>query len=579
MSDTDTEDVKPNLSWKVPCRDCILHIHAAGVPRHYSNKHPDMDIPEELRAKHLEYRRFRRQLKCLSTPKPPKAPRPVPSHRRNFIQLLKWHPARVEPFMNFLMSDFGGGLEENYARELSIIYGKLVCFEYEDLQQVDALTDAQRDNDLCNEGRILRVLGRLEESKARGSTRQKWLNCLLKASAWRAHILRKERDQTPEIQERIRKLDAVEPHWSKYKSSLNKRRVKEQRLSAKSVEELKEDGNWCSTEEWKTTVENSFPLFQAVVDKAKDTAPGTLPINDYAKGLNFCIALYFCENRPQRPGFLSALTVEDWVQIEEKKSYSTRVFKTAALYGEQHFTFGEKTLKAWKLYADCIRAHAPGGSLFFVTSNGYPIKVSRCLTDFSYATMGRHITATTLRAIVATEAEDKLGHEDAQKVHRADTHSMQTVKRHYDKRAAARAAEAADAVYTRLVGAPLNIPALDTMPMVTAMEQIGVLENGDDGGGNSDDIKMEPAQVWELASPPSARGVSRIAFSKNEVIFISKYGREKIHDWSRALREGHIKGILHPKRSAVSLKDCWRCVQKGTYIKKYGIDQYGFVIE
>lgn len=582
MSDTDTEDVDPNLSWKIPCRNCILHIHAGGVPRHYANKHPDMEIPNELRAKHLEYRRFRRSVKFPSTPKN-NAARPAPSHRRSYIQFLKWSPSKTEPFMNFLKSDFGGSLDHSYARELSVIYGKLVCFEYEDTKRVDELTDEQRDADMCNEGRILRILDHLDKSNARGSTRQKWLHCLLKAAAWRAHLLRKEKVQTPEIQERIKKLESVEPHWNKYKTALHKRKTKEQRLSAKSVDERKEDGNWCSTEEWKAAVETSFSTFQTVLDWAKLLTRGTLPVNDYTTAVNFCLALYFCENRPQRPGFLSALTMAEWAQIEEKKSYSTRAFKTVALYGEQHFTFGDKTLKTWRLYADFIRPHAPGNRLFFVTSNGHPIRVSRCLSDFSYATMGRHITATTLRAVVATEAEDKLGPEEAQKVHRADTHSIQTVKRHYDKRAAERAAEAADVVYTRLVGTPVRLPELDVM--VTTMEQDGE-QNGDvdieiDAPPQTwklDTDDVDTPQKWELASPPSAKGVFRIAFSKNEVLFISKYGREPIHNWSKALMDGRAKGILHPKRSTVNLKDCWRCVQKGTYLKKYGIDTHGYLV-
>jgi len=589
MSDTDTEDVNPNLSWKIPCRNCILHIHAGGVTRHYANKHPNMEIPYELRAKHLEYRRFRRLVKTPCTPTN-NARRPAPPYRRSYIQFLKWSPSKIEPFINFLKSDFGGSLEHSYARELGVMYGKLVCFEYEDTKQVDELSDAQRDADLCNEGRILRLLDHLDKSNARSSTRQKWLHCLLKATAWRAHLIRKEKEQTLEMQERLKKLESVEPHWSKYKSALYKRKTKEQRLSAKSVDERKEDGNWCSTEEWKAAVEAGFPPFQTIVDKAKLLTPGSLPVHDYVAAINFCLALYFCENRPQRPGFLSALTMEEWAQIEEKKSYSTRAFKTSALYGEQHFTFGDSTLKTWKLYAEFIRPHAPRNNLFFVTSNGRPIKVSRCLSDFSYATMSRHITATTLRAVVATEAEDKLGPEEAQKVHRADTHSIQTVKRHYDKRAAERAAEAADVVYTRLVGAPVHLPELDVM--MTAMQQDGDVpeldvrttameQNGDvdiEMDAPPQTWQLEPPPQWELASPPSAKGVFRIAFSKNEVLFISKFGRQPIHNWSKALTDGRAKGILHSKRSAVNLKDCWRCVQKGTYLKKYGIDTNGYLV-
>ena len=524
MSDTDTEDVNPNVSWRVPCRECILHVHAGGVSRHYANKHPGMSVPEELHAKHLAYRRFRRQLKFPSAPRKPKASRPVASHQRSSIPFLRWHAAQIEPFVQFITSDFGGSLDKRYARELGVIYGKIACFEYQDVKQVDEMTDAQRDEDLCNEGRIIRLLQRLEEAKARGSTRQKWLQCIFKAVAWRAHLLRKEKVQTEEMKERIRKLEAVEPHWSKFKTSLYGRKQKEQRAAAKSVEERKEDGNWCSTEEWKAAVEQSALLFQTIVEKAKNVTPGHLPVNDYVTALNFCLALYFCENRPQRPGFLAALTLSEWNQIEEKKSYATRNFKTSALYGEQQFTFGAQTLKVWKLYADHIRPHAAGGGqLFFVTSGGNPIKVARCLTEFSYVTMGRHITPTTLRAIVATEAEDKLGPEEAQKVHRADTHSIQTVQRHYDKRAAARVAEAADAVYTRLVGAPV----LDNL--VTNMDQSPEIDlTGGDTVMEDDPTPPSPVsepQVWSLASPPAARGEIRIAFSKNEVLFISTYGR------------------------------------------------------
>jgi len=341
---------------------------------------------------------------------------------------------------------------------------------------VNKLTEAQRDQDLCNEGRTIRLLEKLEqEFQVCSNTRQKWFAALLKAAAWRAHMLKKANEQTDEIKERIRALESLESHWSKFKTYLYKKKTKERRIRAKSVEERIEEGNWCSTTEWKEAVERASEPFAAVVEKAKAGPPGSLSNADYAAALNFCLALYFSENRPQRPGFLCVLTLEEWEGIEQTQKYSTRSVKTAGRYGAQTYTFGEHTITAWRLYVQHVRRHAridPSSSssssgdhtdLLFVTVNGSPVQVGRCLNRFSHAMLGKSITPTTLRAIVATEAEGALDEEEAQAIHRGDTHSSATVDEYYDKRAAQRATEAADEAYLNLIKGSPNLPALSRM--------------------------------------------------------------------------------------------------------------------
>jgi hypothetical protein len=66
----------------------------------------------------------------------------------------------------------------------------------------------------------------------------------------------------------------------------------------------------------------------------------------------------------------------------------------------------------------------------------------------------RKINPTTLRAVAATEAIDRLSEEKANAIHRGDAHTAAIVKLHYDKRAAERAATAADAAFAELRGGP-----------------------------------------------------------------------------------------------------------------------------
>lgn len=45
--------------------------------------------------------------------------------------------------------------------------------------------------------------------------------------------------------------------------------------------------------------------------------------------------------------------------------------------------------------------------------------------------------------------------------------------------------------------------------------------------------------------------------------------------WNDVLAKGWHQNIIHPQRTAKNLVDCWRCVQKGSYVKSFRLDTEG----
>ena len=68
----------------------------------------------------------------------------------------------------------------------------------------------------------------------------------------------------------------------------------------------------------------------------------------------------------------------------------------------------------------------------------------------------------------------------------------------------------------------------------------------------------------------------RVAWTKPELLWVRQYVEEEANTrgqvsnrWVRCTRAG--KGILLPHRTAMSVKDAFRCLQKGSYVESFDI--------
>jgi hypothetical protein len=621
-------------NWKVKCHHCVLHVHASRVKHHYESKHKDVDIPSSMMDSHLAYRRHRAKIRLAKSKHggiSKSEPKAKPHHTRHSIPLVCLPKERTKPFADFLRSAFGGSMGPSYAQELASIYGRMMCFEH---VQGSTPSEQEVEEHLSDTGRFARLFSKMEgEWNCRAATIEKWLQAALKAARWRAHMLTQVSEHTQEIKERIYRLELIDKYFMDYGKALSKKRHHEQKHNAPSIDERVSQGNWCTSDEWKQAVERGSEDFMAIIHKAQQDNTQIDNVY-YQDAQNYCLALFYCENRPSRPGFLRALTMENWETIKNTGTYSTREFKTSNLYGEQVFTFGKNTIQAWSLYVDLIRPRYCGASeqRLFTHSEGGSLRVARCLTSFSKMYMDKHITPTTLRGILATEAEDELSRADADAIHRADTHTSAVVARHYDHRAAVRASTRADEVFRELRSPDLlnlavlhsSSPSLPSETVATITSQLSIqaaapaapapaptippLEkiqaDGDDNTFVPDpnphpmiiDVEAEaeaeadhksplldPIHVMEEEKQPAAKTKSkpkakRIRFSREEVRyicdFITKNGSKGVN-WIKLLDDGLAEDVFHSKRTPQSLRDCWRSVEKGCYITTFGIGKDG----
>jgi hypothetical protein len=353
----------------------VLEFHAGGAKRHYQLKHPDEALPKKILNKNLEYRQFRRAARkrekmlaridnsnAAAEPKKKTKGKGKPHHTRKAIPLKPISKQQYQPFTAFLQTSFGGSCALSYAQELAVIFGKVVAFErktplvitlddddddeddeeeeevkvkvkVEEKKKDDSglISDDEIDEVLSDLSRYTRLFTKLEvDWGCRAGTLEKWMQACLKAARWRIHRLTQVVPQTPQVIERMRLLGLVDKFFNDYNRSLSKKKHRQQRQSAQSVEERTDAGNWCSSAEWKKAVEQATPDFMLIIKTAKKT-PLDIDNTRYQAAMDYCLALFYCENRPTRPGFLTALTIKDWEKIKETGSYSTREFKTTAL--------------------------------------------------------------------------------------------------------------------------------------------------------------------------------------------------------------------------------------------------------
>lgn len=593
-------------TWQTSCGHCLATLHAGSLLRHYQKKHAEEDVPAALRKRHFEYRKVQR-LKDKEKPQSSKkeVSSPQPHHRRKSIRLKGLDGKRTAPFVLFLQSAFGGSNAPSYARELGVIYGKIVCFEGL-AAAVGEITDEAIDAIFSDLGRFTRLFSLLEsEIECKASTLEKWMQAALKAARWRVHLLAQVKDQTPIITNKLHKLGLVDKYFNDYNRSLLKKKGQQQRQHAVSVDDRMEQGTWCTRQEWKNAVEMALSDFLQMVNTVKETTG--FDSANYQEALDYCMALFYAESRPTRPGFLRALTLQDWDHIQTTGTFATRDFKTAGHYGEQVYSFGKHTLTAWALFVDHLRVQVVGDQTFlFVHSQGGRLNVSRCLAGFSVKYLQKHITPTTLRGVLATEAEDTLGQEDAATLHRADTHSSATVNLYYDHKAATRVATAADQIFGAM-SPPLELAPLVAAAGSSSSSAVYPIElSSDDDDDDDRTLSDEPGEEVEAPPPPPplpqllpdpGKPVPRLnkrkfnapeqpqrtdkhrqkrhRFSKREVLFVSAYGQQEQPNWHQALQQGKQRGIIHAKRTHKNLVDCWRCVQKGSYVKSFGINTEG----
>jgi len=591
----DPKEHEETPGWKVSCPLCPLllqgHVttpqqfHASSMSRHYKRRHPGEMPTEEMRERVCQYNDYltnKRQKTSKDGTALPRTSKPQPHRRRKTIGLptLPGHKRQTQGYVQFLKSAFGGACKPNYAEELGSILSKVLQFERP--VSPEPLKDEEIDQLLSSTARLTRLLEHLEsENGSNPATIMKWHSATMKACEWRLHELSKVSPHTPEISERVRALKALPDYFNRYTSTLSKQRKRIQ--DATSVEERLEKGTWTSLKEFKEAVDKAAPDFQFIIEDVKNTKSVDSAL--YNTALDYCMAIFYCENRPTRPGVLVALTLSDWLTIRSTGTFSTRAFKTAATYGEQAFSFGPQTLAAWEAYIIHIRPlmgwHHDVLALFAQFMGG-PLQVARCISSFSETYMGKHITPTDLRAVVATEAQDRLPEEKAQAIHLGDSHSMRVVKACYDKRAAQRTKEKADAAFKELVGAHQTLAVVsDAEPELEPEPAPGPSKEKQE---EEEEEEKEEDRAPPVAKPRQERWAyqvrkdqRRVPYSLKEVLFICKWAQRHPADkpmWSAGATEGRDMGILAPKRTGTMIKDCWRCVQKGTYVRM-GVDEHG----
>ena len=210
-------------------------------------------------------------------------------------------------------------------------------------------------------------------------------------------------------------------------------------------------------------------------------------------------------DRAFRPGVFLQIKLRDWAEIERTGRFTALQFKTMRAYGAQTVTFSALTLQLWDLYVQRVHRGpgvdaAPDTPLLTLYS-GKPLdRVDRLCRAFSERYLGKQINPTCLRAIIATEAMDRLPPEQAAAIHRGDMHSADVVAKHYDKRHAERKAAEADAAFAVLCGGPAVAVLAPPSPPAAAAAA-GAVDGDLDDRESTDPTPMALAIAAEDAEP------------------------------------------------------------------------------
>jgi len=393
------------------------------------------------------------------TKEPPKV------FKRNTLTFLKPQVSQehksLQSFTEFQTSLAGGTLTDKLAKQNTVMVAKFLKFQRidESDQVIVNDIDCKLNGGLCDATKIQSFIEALMNNGAAPLTAKKYAVAFKSAIHWRQNVILLQ----PQISERQDVLSAYSHVLSVLDKIMKSCAKKNKDRKVPSISELKQDGRWCSIEEFQTAVKSyAEPEFLKIIERIKQNPSHELSQKEKSDGIAYVIAFFYGFNRPARPGFLSEITIKEWKVIQEKGTHTTQKFKTHATYGALTVSFSPDTIRLWKLYQDFLRPNLLGDQksrFFLLNSSGKQLSaVSAKLERFSEMALKKCLCPTILRAMAATEANDNLGKDCAELIHRGDVHSNAVVKSTYDKRNSERIDRRKQVVLA-------NVPQSQTQPV------------------------------------------------------------------------------------------------------------------
>ena len=263
--------------------------------------------------------------------------------------------------------------------------------------------------------------------------------------------------QDPELKDKQARLEAIADHVKPlvrtFQVEQNQRSVK-----VKTVEELRAEGKWFPFSDFQSAAKQSMDgYFKKMLEWRRSGKK--LSASQEKHVLAVTLACYLANERAVRAGILQQILMRHWrTSILPLRQFSTSDFKTRIRYRRQVIFFKKETIALLSTWQKHFRQGSDSDDQhFFRTSSLKCIRPTALLRLFFSEHMpGTNATLTTLRAIIATEANERLSHSSAMSIHRGDTHSEEVANKHYDRGAPERSAKAADTAFEELIGPPAD---------------------------------------------------------------------------------------------------------------------------
>jgi hypothetical protein len=485
----------------------------------------------------------------------PLRPIAIKARKRAFISLPAVAKEHANPFITYLTSKARGCLSlSNNAEQQGSNYCRFLKFEHPD-NVPDELLFLNQDEavgGLADIGRAHRFLEVLEHKyQAKSKTLVNWIQSMMSIWKWRlvlfSHIPSRDRLQD----EALRRYEDIIRIFSEIKKGYKRADNKAPRVT---LNELINKGEWITVEELRSITEKASTRFNELCEKR----PEELLITELEYGLQYAIFYYYANQPAVRPQIIQSITLEDWETIEKDGVFSTQKFKTKQTYGSTTIILSAECIEVWRKYKDkfrsrsaCLSSCNDPTSGFFIRANGSRLKnIANELHPFiTHFKPGSHITPTTIRKAIAVEAIDRLSKEEADAIHRGDTHSLSVVSAFYDTKASVRVADNANKAYAKLG----NLARRSAIPQII----IAASEN------SAFTPRTSPVQPEAEIEPPPKKKRKRISWTTEEKKVIQEWCEihQENREWAECLRQ-HRDKFLPEHRSSVSIKDCFRSMQK-----------------
>jgi hypothetical protein len=565
-----------------------------GAPSPMEGEESHTEVEEEDEVIDLSSEEKKTAIVAEEKDKPVVIVKPIPrkAPRRATFNLPSVDKSYADTFIRYLTSKARGSLSlTGNAEQQGSNYCRFIKFErpsdWSDHKIFLAQDDAQ--GGLPEIGRAHRFLEILdEEYGAKTKTLVNWIQSLLSIWKWRLMLFSHLSVRNKEQDAGLRRYEDIIRVFTAVRQGYQKADIK---TPKKTLADLISNGEWITMTELREITIEATPRFDELCRKPSEEL---LPA-DIEFGLRYAIFYYYANQPAVRPQIIQSVTLADWAQIEADGVYTTSVFKTKQTYGNTTLILSPECVKVWKQYKDHFRvrsAHLASASQpsakLFIRSSGAPLKnVARELHPFiTRFKPGSHITPTTIRKAIAVEAIDRLSKQDADSIHRGDTHSVSVVNSYYDMKASVRVAENANQSYRKLIESspPLPSPspfqpppmpppplaqstAVAASPLFPVVPPVALSVSAPVRNLARRTIVLAAATANPVVtSTPYDKKRKRVPWTDEEKQIISDWCDSHGEDnrrWAECL-ETHRNEFLPEHRSAVGIKDCYRNIQQQT---------------